>query len=55
MSDRREKTLEAIRSEKRLIAVQDDDFQSYMNALHEFTGNQQNCPLFVWDEVGLRS
>ena len=54
MSERRDQTLEAIRAEKRLIAVQDDDLQPYLNALHELTGSQKNCPLFVWDDAGLR-
>lgn len=55
MSERRDQTLEAIRAEQRLIAVQDDDLQPYLNALHELTGSQKNCPLFVWDDAGLRS
>ena len=55
MTERLEQVLEAIESGKRFVAVQDGEVRPYMTALHELTGKQQDRPLFIWDESGLRS
>ena len=47
MSERRDQTLEAIRAEKRLIAVQDDDLQPYLNALHAVSYTHLTLPTKV--------